>query len=480
MQGTAIDKLLPLQPLQSCRGRVLVVGDTMLDRYWQGPTKRISPEAPVPVVQINDQSLAPGGAGNVAVNIASLGIGVDLLAWVGEDENADLLQELLQKSQVDCHFERLAERPTTTKLRVLSQHQQLIRLDFEDLDSTVRSTELLERFTQLLPAAEVVILSDYGKGLLAQPQPFIEAARALGKPVLVDPKKNDFHEYRGASLITPNMKEFEAVVGPCRSDAEIERCAREQIAQHELGALLVTRGEKGMSLIEKDQPVRHFPTHAREVYDVTGAGDTVIATLASGLAAGLPLSQAVLLSCAAAGVVVGRVGTASVTLSDLYRESGSDNQLQNKLIDLPHLLPLRQQLRQQKQRFVITNGCFDLLHTGHVSYLQQARALGDVLVVAVNSDDSVQRLKGPSRPVNSLADRMQMLAALQAVDYVVSFADDTPAALYQALEPDLLVKGGDYQVHEIAGHEYAAEVKIIELVPGKSSTAIIKKIEETS
>jgi len=478
MQASAPDKLLPLKQLQDCQQRVLVLGDTMLDRYWQGPTQRISPEAPVPVVRINDQSLAPGGAGNVAVNIASLGIGVDLLAWVGEDENADLLQDLLQTHQVDCHFERLSQRPTTTKLRVLSQHQQLIRIDFEDTQKPVDTQNLLALFKQQLAFADVVILSDYGKGLLNDPQPFIQAARAAHKALLIDPKKNDFSAYRGATLITPNMKEFEAVVGPCADEAEIEAKARQQIAAHDLQALLVTRGEKGMSLIERDKQAQQFPTHAREVYDVTGAGDTVIATLAAGFASGLPLAQSVQLSCAAAGVVVGRVGTASVSLSDLYRESGHHNQLFNKIIALDRFLPLRQQWRQTGQRMVITNGCFDLLHPGHVSYLNQAAELGDILVVAVNSDDSVRRLKGASRPVNSLDDRLQMLAALQSVDYVLSFEEDTPAELYRQIQPDVLVKGGDYQIHEIAGHEYADEVLIMELVPGKSSSAIIRKIEE--
>ncbi len=464
------------------RARVLVLGDLMLDRYWQGATGRISPEAPVPVVSIEEQTSRIGGAGNVAMNVTSLGASASLFGVMGEDEQGEELAALLAESRIADHCLRHAAVPTTTKLRVLSLHQQLIRLDFEQPHHELDLRDLLQAYRSSLAEADVVVLSDYGKGVLAQPQPFIESARQQGRPVLVDPKREDFSAYAGASLLTPNRKEFEAVVGAWQDADQLEERARAVIEAHELEGLLVTQGGDGMTLIPRQAPARHFPAHAREVYDVTGAGDTVIATLATALGSGLELEQAVDIAGKAAAIVVGRVGTASVTTEDLARWEQADKPLHlssaDKLMEEPVLLEMVARWRDEGRRIVFTNGCFDVLHSGHVQYLEQAAALGDALIVAVNSNDSVRRLKGEARPVNDLPDRMRMLAGLASVDAVVSFDEDTPWRLVCAIEPDVLAKGGDYRVEEIAGRECAGEVALIDFVDGKSTTAILQRIRD--
>lgn len=461
---------------------ILVLGDLMLDRYWQGATHRISPEAPVPVVHVQDQYERIGGSGNVAMNITSLGARASLLGIIGDDEAGRQVKDLLGQSNIQHYCQVESSVPTTTKLRVLSQHQQLIRLDFEQPHQHLDASVLIDQYQALLQQVNLVVLSDYGKGLLEDAQPFIQLASGQSIPVLIDPKKQSFENYAGAWLLTPNQKEFEAVVGSINSQAELIEKAGLVIRQHDLGGLLITQGEQGMTLVMKDQMAEHFPTHAQEVYDVTGAGDTVIASLASGVGSGMSIRDAVFLSCKAAAIVVGRLGTASVTQQDLQQadrmETHKLSPIEQKIHDREQCLQNIAELKQQGRKIVVTNGCFDLLHSGHVSYLQQAAELGDVLIVAVNSDQSVTELKGPGRPVNALDDRMKVLASLASVDMVVSFSEQTPADLYRDIQPDILVKGGDYQVEEIAGREYAGEVVLIDLVEGKSSSVMINKIRD--
>jgi D-beta-D-heptose 7-phosphate kinase/D-beta-D-heptose 1-phosphate adenosyltransferase len=466
--------------LDFSNANVLVFGDVMLDSYWQGATRRISPEAPVPVVHVSDQSSRIGGSGNVAMNVTSLGAQASLLALLGDDEAGRELQSLLQQSGIHNLTEIDPRIPTTTKLRVLSQHQQLIRLDFEKPHHEVDLTGLVAAFERALEDVGIVILSDYGKGLLNDAQPFIQLANARNVPLLVDPKKTDFENYSGAFLLTPNRQEFETVAGSWSSQDELADKAGRIIDECKLGGLLVTQGGDGMTLMMKGEGAQHFPAHAKEVYDVTGAGDTVIASLATGMASGLSVPDAVHLSCQAAGIVVGRVGTATVSVEDLQaleentaiRKTPLDNKIHNQ----DTLLNKLEELRQQGQKIIFTNGCFDLLHAGHVRYLEQAAALGDVLIVAVNSDDSVRQLKGESRPINALQDRRQILAGLSSVDLVVGFSEPTPQKLICAIKPDVLVKGGDYSIDEIAGRECAGEVVLIDFVDGKSTTSIIQKI----
>lgn len=468
------------------QARVLVFGDVMLDRYWQGPTSRISPEAPVPVVKIKDIENRAGGAGNVALNISTLGSNVDLMGIIGNDDNGAALANMLGKAGVECDFLRHPLHPTITKLRVMSRHQQLIRLDFEEAFDATDLTTLHQSYDQKIAQAGVVILSDYGKGALSNPQRLINSARRQSVPVLVDPKGTDFEQYRGATLITPNLSEFEAVVGSAQDDETLVAKARTLIDDFDLQAVLVTRSEKGMTLVERDQAPFHLPTKAREVYDVTGAGDTVISVLAASLAANQSLQQATALANTAAGVVVGKLGTATVSTEELRKELRSETHQGAGLFDEEALLVLVEEARKRGETLVMTNGCFDIIHPGHVQYLKEAKALGDRLLVAVNSDESVSRLKGPSRPINPLDHRMAVLAGLESVDWVVPFAEDTPERLICRVLPDILVKGGDYKIEEIAGgscvQKNGGEVIILSFKDNCSTTAIVKRIqaEETA
>lgn len=462
------------------KSRILVVGDVMLDRYWHGGTSRISPEAPVPVVNIQGEELRPGGAANVALNIAALGGQVTLIGHVGVDEEAKKLQSLLESNHVQCEFVSHASCKTITKLRVISRQQQLIRLDFEDSPASIGSDQLIKKFEAMVSGFDLVILSDYGKGAVSAAKQLISIARNAGLPVFVDPKGTDFQRYENASYITPNFSEFVAVVGNVQTDAEIEQAAKRLIAKLNLEGILVTRGEHGMTLVAKDREVLHLPTHAREVFDVTGAGDTVISVLAASTAAGEAIDVATRLSNISAGIVVGKLGTATVTESELRLALKREQLHDLGVVDEETLLLAVADAKQKGQRVVMTNGCFDILHAGHVAYLEQARKLGDRLIVAVNSDDSVRRLKGEKRPINSLADRMAVLAGLASVDWVVPFVEDTPERLICSVLPSMLVKGGDYKVEEIAGHQCilknGGEVKVLTFIENVSTSGIISKI----
>ncbi|SDI01787.1 bifunctional D-glycero-beta-D-manno-heptose-7-phosphate kinase/D-glycero-beta-D-manno-heptose 1-phosphate adenylyltransferase HldE [Pseudomonas panipatensis] len=460
---------------------VLVVGDVMLDRYWHGATSRISPEAPVPVVRVEQHEDRPGGAANVALNLAALGAPAFLVGVTGEDEAAASLSDSLQAVGVTTRFQRIAGQPTIVKLRVMSRHQQLLRVDFEEPFKT-DAAALGADVEALLDKVRVLVLSDYGKGALKNHQELIQAARKRGIPVLADPKGKDFGIYRGASLITPNLSEFEAIVGRCQDESELVAKGLKLLAELELGALLVTRGEHGMTLLRPGHPALHLPARAREVFDVTGAGDTVISTLAGALAAGEELPQAVALANLAAGIVVGKLGTAAISAPELRRAVQREQGSERGVLGLEQLLLAIEDARAQGEKIVFTNGCFDILHAGHVSYLEQARAQGDRLVVAINDDASVTRLKGPGRPINSVDRRMAVLAGLGAVDWVVSFSEDTPERLLGQVRPDVLVKGGDYSVDQVVGADivegYGGEVRVLGLVPNSSTTAIVEKIRQ--
>ncbi|MFU8838564.1 MAG: bifunctional D-glycero-beta-D-manno-heptose-7-phosphate kinase/D-glycero-beta-D-manno-heptose 1-phosphate adenylyltransferase HldE [Thiohalomonadaceae bacterium] len=459
---------------------VLVVGDLMLDRYWHGDTSRISPEAPVPVVRVGTVEERAGGAGNVALNVAALGGKAMVLGLAGHDEAADALARILLQHDVECHFERIEGQATVTKLRVLSRHQQLIRLDFEDGFPGYDGLGLHQRFCRSLPDCDVVVMSDYSKGALRGAPAMISAARAAGKPVLVDPKGRDFTPYRGATLITPNMSEFEAVVGVCINDEEIVQKAEMLRQQLDLEALLITRSEKGMTLIRRDAEAVHIPTRAREVFDVTGAGDTVVSSLAAALAAGQDLLQATMLANLAAGVVVGKLGTATVTVPELRRAMREQDEMEQGMVDEDKLVALVQEAKAHGETVVMTNGCFDILHAGHVTYLEEAARLGDRLIVAVNDDASVSRIKGPERPVNTQARRMRVLAALDCVDWVVGFDEDTPTRLICRVLPDILVKGGDNDPARIPGgdcvRDAGGQVQVMSYVENVSTTGIIGAI----
>jgi len=472
---------MKLQIPDFTRVRILVLGDLMLDRYWHGDTSRISPEAPVPVVRVDQSEDRPGGAGNVALNLAALGAKVTVMGLTGNDEAADILTTCLDVEGITCRFQRASGHPTITKLRIISQQQQLIRLDFEDGIECADDSQLIADYQAGLADFDSVILSDYGKGTLRHVGKFIEAGRTAGKPVLVDPKANDLSVYAGATLITPNLKEFETTVGSCGSDEnELVRRGQDLIRSQRLDALLVTRGKQGMTLLLEGQPEKHLPAHAREVFDVTGAGDTVIAVLAAALAAGQHMTEATMLANLAAGIVVSKLGTATVSAPELHRAVQKQQVNGSGALSADQLMVVVGDARVAGETLVMTNGCFDILHAGHVACLERARRLGDHLIVAVNDDASVRRLKGQGRPVNPLARRMAVLAALGCVDWVVPFSEDTPEQLICQVLPDFLVKGGDYRPEDIAGYqcvtEHGGEVRVLGFEEDCSTSGIIDVI----
>ena len=459
--------------------RVLVAGDAMLDEYWFGHAGRISPEAPVPVVETRRTERRPGGAGNVACNVAALGARAHLASAVGDDDRGGELEEKLAAAGVRCRLHRVGGARTIHKLRVLARNQQLIRLDAEETYADAGKA-IEDSVAQLAGDVDVIVLSDYAKGSLATVERLIACARDRGAPVLVDPKGEEFGRYAGATVLKPNEAEFAAVAGRWSDEDDFLSRGEAMVGDLDLGALLVTRGGRGMTLFPRREQPLTLAAEAREVFDVTGAGDTVIALMAAGIGCGMDLGAAASLANLGAGLVVRKIGVASVSPTELRRALHRKGAGGRGLVSASELLPLVDECRRRGERVVMTNGCFDILHSGHVGYLQEAKGLGDRLIVAVNDDASVARLKGRERPINSLLDRMAVLAGLAAVDWVVPFAEDTPAELIARVLPDVLVKGGDYRSEEIAGGQAVldngGEVRILGLREGRSTSAIIDAI----
>lgn len=469
------------------QAKVLVVGDVMLDRYYQGDTQRISPEAPVPVVRVGKIEDKAGGAANVARNIAHLDAKVGLLGLIGNDDNGQSLQQILAADGISSALLTQDSQPTIAKMRVISRHQQVVRLDIEQNFAAQHAEALADQVATLLPAYDFVLVSDYAKGSLAAVGRIISTAKAAGKFVLVDPKQADLSLYRGADIITPNLAEFRLAGGDTSSEAAMFSSAREILARCGIAAMLLTRSEQGMTLIT-EQELHHFPAQVLEVSDVTGAGDTVIATLAVMLGAGMALPQAVEVANLAAGIVVGKLGAATVSPQELAERLNKHLFSQGDVYLTPFdkVLQHIEFAKQNGERIVFTNGCFDILHAGHVRYLAQAKALGDRLVVGLNADASIKRLKGESRPVNPLDERATVLASLASVDWVLPFGDDiaeqdTPLQLILKVKPDVLVKGGDYSIDTIVGAKEVlaggGEVKVLQFVDGCSTSNIISKIK---
>ncbi len=471
---------LDMPPFQDAR--LLVIGDVMLDRYWHGSANRVSPEAPVPVVKVGNQEARPGGAGNVALNVAALGSATRLIGVVGKDEAADELLSRLNAAGVYCDFIHCDDKPTITKLRVISQHQQLIRADFEEPFWVDDVAAIQGKAQDLIDDTQAVILSDYAKGALQNVTPLIELARSNNIPVIVDPKGTEFKKYSGATLITPNLNEFEAVVGPCANEQELVRKGLKLVSDLQLQAILITRGEHGMTLIRPDSPELHLPARAQEVFDVTGAGDTVISVLAAAMAAGESMADATALANLAAGLVVGKLGTAAISGPELRRAILGELDSSRGVMTSEQLSIAVQDARDHGEKIVFTNGCFDIIHAGHVGYLTEAKKLGDRLVVAINDDASVKRLKGSGRPINPVERRMAVLAGLEAVDWVACFSEDTPEPLLEALRPDVLVKGGDYTIDQVVGgafvQSYGGEVQALEFLDDCSTSEIVEKMKQ--
>ena len=462
------------------QGKILIIGDIILDEYLQGTVSRVSPEAPVPVLRPDDRELRLGGAANVASNVKSLGAKVELIGVLGKDTAAKELRELLKNKSIRASLTN-SEKTTVHKLRLLAGQQQLLRLDREESFTKKDWQVTKNTFSKKLKGFNAVIVSDYGKDTLVDVPFLIKESKKKNIPVFIDPKGNNFNKYKGAYIITPNFMEFSTEVGGVSSESDFTNKANKLIKKLALQALLVTRGQEGMTLFKKDRDKikrTDFPTEARDVFDVSGAGDTVIASLASAQSSGMTLEDSVKLANAAAGIVVGKSGTASPSLAELSISLNSGDSVLSK----PEIKDLVKEAKKDSKKIVFTNGCFDLLHVGHITYLEEAKKLGDRLIVALNSDNSVKKLKGAKRPIHKLKERAKQIAALDSVDWVTSFTEDTPLKLIKELEPDVLVKGKDYKVKDIAGSKevlsQGGQVKTIKLVKGVSTSNLIKRIKD--
>ena len=463
---------------------ILVVGDVMLDNYYVGDVRRISPEAPVPVFRKHSERSVLGGAANVAANLVAADQHVSMMSMIGEDANGEILMSLFKQKGVSTELITKLNRSTTIKTRFLADNnQQLLRLDVEDT-SPINKEEcatMLEQLEKVIGQYDLILMSDYLKGLMTQEftQGVIRLAKKQNIPVVIDVKDPKYGKYYGATLLKPNLNELRVLTGEsAKTDDEIVSAAEELGKRCDCKYVLTTLGARGMVLVGDGEPY-FIKSLAREVYDVSGAGDTTIAYLATCMANGLPVREAMNIANYAAGIQVGKVGTSSVSwqeVRDLI--SNEDHGAYHKILTKEDVSRFRKD--NQNKKIVFTNGCFDILHIGHKRYLQQAAALGDILVIGVNSDDSVRRLKGPSRPVNGEQDRAEMLSALGFVDYVVIFDEDTPYELIKKIQPDVLVKGGDYKPEEVVGRDIVeargGRLELIQLVEGKSTTNIINKI----
>ena len=464
------------------RPNIVVIGDLMIDHYIWGSCERISPEAPVQVVNVNRENSVLGGAGNVINNLLSLGADVSIYSVVGDDVNATEMNKMLIKIEPKTLSLVTEEgRRTTKKSRIIASNQQVIRYDDETTLDIAQQSEivLLDALEKNISLYEMVILSDYGKGLLTPTltKNIIDLAKKLNKPILVDPKGRDYSKYKGATLLTPNKKEASLAmqIDIC-DDASLDKAIQKLKSDIELDYSIITLSEDGMALL--DDEVKTIPTVAREVYDVTGAGDTVIASLGVALASGLNIEEACDFSNKAAAVVVAKVGSATVTLNEIeeYEHSLNQGKSESKIKNFEEIERIAKRLKEQGRNIIFTNGCFDILHRGHATYLQKAKELGDILILGLNSDESIRRLKGVGRPINSLEDRAFLIGALESIDFVVPFSEDTPYKLIELVKPNILVKGADYRGAEVVGSDIADEVVLIDFVAGKSTTSLIEKI----
>ncbi|QFR48669.1 D-glycero-beta-D-manno-heptose-7-phosphate kinase [Sulfurimonas lithotrophica] len=462
--------------------KVLVVGDLMIDHYLWGSANRISPEAPVQVVDIDKETTVLGGAGNVVNNLRALGCEVSVISVVGDDDVAHELKSMLDAIDTKSYLVKEDERKTSKKSRIIASHSQVVRYDKESKENITKSSEseVLKNFSTLCAEVDIVLLSDYGKGVLTTSltKDIINIAKSKNKKVLVDPKGLDYSKYSGAYLLTPNKKEAQEASGiNITDDNSLVDALKKLKDVAKLDISLITLSEDGIAIFDDKLIMR--PTVAREVYDVTGAGDTVLASLGYSLASGKDIVSALEFANLAAGVVVGKLGSATATIDEIehYRASINKTSIDAHIKSFEELKIQVERLKKLGKKIVFTNGCFDILHRGHVSYLDIAKSYGDVLILGLNSDASVRKLKGESRPINSEEDRAFVLSALESVDFVTVFSDETPYELIKMVEPDVLVKGGDYEGKEVVGSDIAREVKLVQFVDGKSTTKTIAKIQ---
>jgi D-beta-D-heptose 7-phosphate kinase/D-beta-D-heptose 1-phosphate adenosyltransferase len=472
--------------LQEKFPKILVIGDLIVDHYLWGSCERISPEAPVQLVNVKSESVTLGGAGNVVNNLKVLGAQVDIISVIGSCEVSDELKNLLKKIEVGSQYLITQEdRITSKKSRIIAAQQQVVRYDRENSDEiNIESQKLiLKSFSSIIDNYDIVILSDYSKGVLTSnlTKSLIVIANKANKKVLVDPKGLDYSKYKGAYLLTPNKKEAsEATRVTIKDNASLTKAITQLQTEYDLDISLITLSSQGVAIY--DETFRIHPTIAREVFDVTGAGDTVLASLGFALACGYQIDDAVKFSNLAAGVVVGKIGSATATLNEIIEYESSINQSSSDahIKTLKEIIILSGELKSRDKKIIFTNGCFDILHAGHVRYLETAKSYGDILILGLNSDRSVSALKGKSRPINTQLDRAYILAALEAVDYVVVFDEDTPYNLIKAVKPHILIKGADYKGKVVVGQDIADELKLVEFVDGKSTTTTIEQIQQGS
>jgi len=472
-----------IETIRSRQPHIAVIGDLMIDHYIWGTCERISPEAPVQVVSTQKENMVLGGAGNVLSNLKALDAEVSLFSVIGEDATATNLHQLLmQQKPQNLFLIREKERVTTKKSRVIASSQQILRLDDETTKPILQSTqsELLSALKQHITTFDAILLSDYAKGVLTPSltQAVIALAHASDIPILVDPKGRSYDKYQGATLLTPNKKEATLASGiEINTPEGLTQALHYFKEKLSLTYALITLSEEGIAIL--DQEVDTIPTVAREVFDVTGAGDTVLAALGVALASGIEIKEACRFANKAAAVVVAKVGSATATLNEIeeYEHSLNKGEAHSKIKTQTEIERIAKRLKEQKRKIVFTNGCFDILHRGHASYLEKAKQMGDILIIGLNSDESIKRLKGKDRPINTLEDRAFLLAALESVDYVIPFEEDTPYELIKSIRPHILVKGADYQNKEVVGSDIADEVRLISFIEGKSTTNIIDKIK---
>jgi D-beta-D-heptose 7-phosphate kinase / D-beta-D-heptose 1-phosphate adenosyltransferase len=471
------------------RPKILIVGDLILDEYIWGGVHRISPEAPVPILETRSENLALGGAANVANNLVGLGCEVHLCGAIGQDEKGDkLLQTIHDRSIQTEGIFRFVHRPTTSKMRIIAHNQQILRVDKEDNRPITEETEkkLIQYINQIIPGMDGIICSDYHKGILTEKviKAIMHRAQKYQKSVIVDPKSSDFSLYKGATVITPNLREVDRSVPIKINDKEdLGRSAEYLLNLTKAQAILITQGKDGMSLFQnKEEPVS-IPTVAKEVFDVTGAGDTVISVFSMAVFVGFDYKEAAWLSNMAASVVVGKVGTAVVTLEEI-NEFLQEEMLRTShtVLKLEELKKIISMAKSTDKKIVFTNGCFDIIHGGHIEFLQKAKTMGDILVVGLNTDQSVKKLKGKNRPIKNEIERANILSALKYIDYITLFSETTPEKLIQEIKPDILVKGNDYKLDEVVGREivegYGAKVELIPIVQGYSTTQTLEEIME--
>lgn len=470
---------LSLHLEQFPQAKILVIGDIMLDKFIWGDVTRVSPEAPVPVVHVKNETCAPGGAANAAMNVAALGAKCFLTGLTGDDASRDILLTLLRSKNINTDGLHTHDHPTIQKVRIMGNNHQLVRYDYEEKTSNEKEQAIIDYIKTIINDIDIILVSDYAKGTITQR--IMEELKKLNKEIIVDPKPEKFPIYKDVFLIKPNEKEAREMTDNNKQgeDAIYEIGSRltEQSGAH----ILISRGKEGMSLFELDGAVTHVPARTREAHDVTGAGDTVVATIAVALATGATLKEAAILANHAAGIKVTKIGTVPVSKTELAAALRAGN---NKLKTKETILEIVTELRKQNKKIVFTNGCFDLLHVGHTRLLQQAKTLGDVLVLAIDTDNSVTKLKGPTRPVMPQYERAEILSALDAVDYILFFESNELSEIIAEIKPDFLVKGGDYSKETVVGHDTVEEsggsVVLIPLVAGKSTTSIIKRVKETS